>query len=255
MVIRSALIGVAAITALAGCGTPAQRAGTDTAAQPDSSTVRPVKPAVIESALPDEVVVTCSPEGITVNADEVQTRPDGVALRITNSLPQGSYLTYNSTETGGIAGGDPIRLGQQSWSLALAPGNATLGCDPVGRMGEGETTTIHVTDPGGYWRGTGDVDAAGCRGEGIIVDWALGFNDHATSAQSAAEAVARDFQSWAAKAGQSGPFTTKPLAVGYVGDSTQTWLLMAAGVPYATILVNRTEDDYNAGPDVSCASR
>ncbi len=253
MPIRSALIAVAAIAALSGCGTAAHHASTGAATQPSDPTGRPVNPAVIKSPLPDEVAVTCSPEGIAVNTHKVQTRPGGVALRITNGLPRGSYLTYKSTGTGGVAGGDPIHPGQQTWSLALAPGIATLGCDPVDQMGKGKTTTLEVTDPGGNWRGTRDVDADGCSGSGIV-DWALGFIDHAASAQSAAEAVARDFQNWSAQAGQSGRFTTRPLAVGYVGDTTQTWLLMKAGVPYATILVNRTKDHYNAGPDASCTN-
>lgn len=251
MHIRSALIGALAIAALSGCGTTDHPADTAPAAQPSDPAGQPGNPALVKSPLPDEIAVTCSPEGIAVAAEKVQTRPGGVALRITSGLPRGSYLRYKSTGSGGVSGGDPIHPGEQTWSLALAPGTATLGCDPVNQMGEGKTTTIEVTDPGKNWRGTRNLDAAGCVGGGIN-DWALGFTDHADSAQSAAEAVARDFESWAVKGGHPGPFTTKPLAVGYVDATTQTWLLMASGVPYATILVNRTKDDYNAGPDASC---
>lgn len=250
---RSTLIGAIAIAVLSGCGSTTQHPGRGTAAQPSSPTVRQADPAPSRSTLPDEVVVTCSREGIAVSASKVQTRADGVALRIVSSLPRGSYLTYKSAGKGSASGGDPFHRGRQSWTLRLAPGTATLGCDPVGQMGNGQTTTIAITDPGGNWRGTREVDAVGCRGSGII-DWAVGFVDHLDSDRAAAEAVAHEFQTWSARAGQSARFTTRPLAVGYVGDTTQTWLLMKAGAPYATVHVNRTNGHYNAGPDASCTN-
>jgi hypothetical protein len=197
--------------------------------------------------------VTCSPEGITINTERAQTRPDGVALRITSSLPRGSYLTFKSTGTGGVSGGEPIHPGSQLWTLALSPGTITLGCDLVNQMGNGKRRDAQVTDPGGNWRGTRNLEAIGCRGSGIV-DWAFGFVDHAASEKAAAEAAAHDFQSWAARAGQPKQFTVRPLAVGYKGGATQTWLLMKAGNPYATILVHHKKGHYNAGPDASCAS-
>ena len=214
------------------------------------------------SPLASAASVTCSPEGITVEPGRIQTTPAGVVLEVRNTgLPRGTYLAYESSGAGGVAGGDPLpggpdgQTGARRWVRSLAPGTITVTCDPSGRAGQSFQTTLQVSDPGGYWRGDANLAALGCT-LGGLPDWAISAGTGPT-AEAAATATAQAFQSMAPNA--SDRYTVEPAYTGYVGAKAQVWLLRRNEQPYATLQVaktprflNRARGGYDAGPDWLC---
>jgi hypothetical protein len=180
-----------------------------------------------------------------------------VSLRVSSTMPPGALLSYSSGDgDSGFGGGYRLPAEPHTWTLPLAPGTVTLGCNPPqqGPMPVlGPSTEIEVTDPEGYWRGD-DLAAAGCPGGGGIPGWKRGLQGTGDTSAEALEATLDGFREMNddLTLEQASAYYARPANTGYVGAPTQTWVMLKNNEPYATILVTNTGDGFESGPDALC---
>lgn len=226
--------------------------GCDSDGGPDATSSTPTEPAstvavapaaggtptpASASTLPDLVRVTCSADGIHVDARKIQTRPGGVVLVVTSTLPDGPYLTHYSSGNGGEGGGGNLPEGTRTSTHQFAPGVLTLGCEDEGDVIGGREVQVRVTDPGGYWRGFKALAELGCSAESGLNDWAIGYFKGGRTAVQAAQEVASQFSDFELKKGRPGRFAVREMPSGYVSDPSQVWVAFKDGEPFVTIQV------------------
>lgn len=242
-------IGTAAAGALAAAATFSAITGGSDSSNADS-------PGVTGQVLPDQVVVTCTPNGIEVSATEIRTRPDGVAMVVSSSLPGGGYLSVTfgtKSDLSPIPGheGAPLTSVPDSWTSALRPGRWVLACGE--RIGSselvGEPKSITIVDPDGNWHGRTAIDALGCTG-GALADWNSEFYQEGRTPEEAVAKVGEAFDSFG---GTTSDFTAEEVQVDYGTEPFQTWVLRRNGEPYVTVLVNRDGNRFKAGPNDRCS--
>jgi hypothetical protein len=186
-----------------------------------------------------------------VDRKEIQTRPTGVVLVVTSTLPRGRYLTYSSNGAGGVSGGSDLPDGTRTYTEQLAPGVVTLGCEDAGEVLGGHEAKVRVSDPGSYWRGFGAINDLGCAVSGVA-DWKSLFFQKGSTAQGAVHAVAQALSEFETANRRAGKFTVREMATGYVADPAQIWLAEKDGKAYATIRVDHRSDEFSAGPLDRC---
>lgn len=209
-------------------------------------------PGVTGTVLPDEVVVTCTPDGIEVSATEIRTRPDGVAFVGSSTTASAAYLRISDPYMDGISvGGRELTTTPTRWSFQSKPGELILQCASE-QMGSpyGAAVRLLVSDPDHNWHDRGEINKLGCRG-GEAADWISELYQSGATPVSAAQAVADAFRSL--EGNRDAVFTVKEFPVHYADGVNQTWVAYRNGEPYVTVLVNRDGDGFKAGPNDRCS--
>ena len=188
--------------------------------------------------------VSCSSDGISVSDDTVAAQETGVVIRVSSTLPKGSYLAYGY-------GGDELPAAPTTWTLRTPPGPLSISCRPGGEdPGPGDETTVTVTDPDAWWEPT-TMAELGCT-MGGMPSWVEGSSGSpASTPQDAIDSLVTAFQ----KLETSERLVTATRApVGYPGYWPQTWIGSKDGAPSFTITLTRRGNQYQAYPDYICAT-
>lgn len=195
---------------------------------------------------PDQLRVTCTDDGPSVDTSTVAAGPAGVELVVDSTMTHpGSYLTYSSE---GPSGGDRLDQMPSPAPYAFPPGTVTLGCASPPDMDDRDTVSIEVVDPYGYWR-TSTLADQGCAPGGAQPSWAVGSGSGPT-AQGAVDDLLDKFT--AETDAEALDYTAESAPTGYSGSSTQTWVGSRRGVPAFSILVTRAGTGFTASPDAIC---
>lgn len=254
---RAGLVGVGAVVvAVVGVagGVAVLDLGTATPQVPVASAPpSPATPSFSEmTAVPaGDVDVRCTPDGVELSSPTVSAKSDGVWLRVSSTMAPGAYLTYSSTG-GGVTGGDRVPRVPHAWDLQLAPGTVTLWCgELVPGPEEGESVTLEVTDPHGFWAGESLADV-GCPDAGSQGDWIAGLGGDGASPEEAVQGVLDALAEHDELAGRESVYDAVHVEIGYLDDPRQTWLVTRDGEPDVTVVVTDTLEGYAAYPDADC---
>ncbi|MGC4175938.1 hypothetical protein [Demequina sp.] len=237
------VLGAAAgLVLLAGC--------TDTASPDPSPTGVPTSPgaslppadspSTAPSVAAEPLEVSCGSDFVlSVSAPTVVASSAGVLLLVSSEAPAGAYLNYG-------VGGDELPAEPAQWAIDASPGELVLNCSSS--EVEGETVTVQVEDPNGYWS-TSTMADAGCE-MGAIPGWAIG----GASGETAEEAVA----ALAAVFNETGsdPELTRWArgSMGYPNAAVQNWILGTDAETKIAADVFATEEGFQAQPDYFCVS-
>jgi hypothetical protein len=248
------LVVCAALPLLVGCrssmpldAAPRVTSGQGTNA-PSASTGSPTPGDGLASpTAPHVLAVACSPQGLAVSADTVAAQPGGVVLRVSSTLPAGSYLNYGEGP-GTAGGGSALPQRPATWTLPmLRPGVVHLSCTLDGEPSSSRAQRdVTVTDPDGFWQDT-TLAALGCRID-TITDWISGIGGQGRTPEAAVNGVLTHFH----QPGRT--LTAAPAGIGYRDAVPQTWLVSDNGQPFITVAVVPARHGFSAGPDAQCSS-
>jgi hypothetical protein len=206
------------------------------------------EPAAAPSAPPafaDVVDVVCSPSGTRASATRFAVQRDGAHIRVQNkSGSSGVYFNYRYGSHMGEGGGQPVDS-ETILVLPLPPGAVQLHCSYDQSTREDRPVSIDLLDPDRAWR-TGALAALGCSPpEKSLIDWIYraGSGSTADAALAALTAQLDEPSSW------------RHVPEGYEAAARQTYVLMRAGKPWATVSVTRSAaDSYQASLGSLCSA-
>ena len=196
------------------------------------------------------LIVTCSPDGISLSGDVVEATSAGVVITMSSTMPPGSALNYRWPARDSALKTDayrPMTTKPETWTVTAPPGPLTLSCSGLrGAVPFGGAHTVVVTDPHGYWSSATSADLGCPAGLQLMPLVPPGTG---STPEAAVDGYLR--RNWHSALGHD--ITTAQLPIGYPDAVSQVWLVSRQGVPAMTLRVDRTGTIYEAHHDTNCS--